>query len=62
MSPSTAIVLLSGGIDSAACAHLLKAQEMKVEGIFSIMDNPPLGASKSPREQSQTTSTSRSLC
>jgi 7-cyano-7-deazaguanine synthase len=34
MSCCKAIVLLSGGIDSAACVHLLLAQGMTVEGVF----------------------------
>lgn len=34
MSPIQASVLLSGGIDSAACAHFLKSQGMAVEGLF----------------------------
>jgi hypothetical protein len=46
MSQPHAIVLLSGGIDSAACAHLLKAQGMTVEGIFFDYGQP-----SAPREQ-----------
>lgn len=34
MKPITATVLLSGGIDSAACAHFLAAQGYRVTGIF----------------------------
>lgn len=30
----TALVLLSGGLDSAVCAHLLQQQGLKVEGLF----------------------------
>jgi 7-cyano-7-deazaguanine synthase len=40
MPPPQAIVLLSGGIDSAACAHLLKAQGMTVEGVFLDYGQP----------------------
>jgi 7-cyano-7-deazaguanine synthase len=40
MSHSRAIVLLSGGIDSAACAHLLKSQGMTVEGMFFDYGQP----------------------
>jgi 7-cyano-7-deazaguanine synthase len=32
--PLTATVLMSGGIDSAACAHRLLAQGLRVEGLF----------------------------
>ncbi len=32
--PLTATVLMSGGIDSAACAHRLLAQGLHVEGLF----------------------------
>jgi 7-cyano-7-deazaguanine synthase len=34
MPSSQATVLLSGGIDSAACAYLLKSQGLSVEGLF----------------------------
>jgi 7-cyano-7-deazaguanine synthase len=40
MSQSQALVLLSGGIDSTACAHLLQAQGMTVEGIFFDYGQP----------------------
>lgn len=33
-SPRQAAVLLSGGLDSAACVHLLKAQGHAVRGVF----------------------------
>jgi 7-cyano-7-deazaguanine synthase len=33
-SSLTATVLMSGGIDSAACAHLLRSQGMAVDGLF----------------------------
>jgi 7-cyano-7-deazaguanine synthase len=46
MSHPQAIVLLSGGIDSAACAHFLKTQGMTVEGIFFDYGQPA-----APREQ-----------
>src|ERR1700741_3559916 len=30
----TALILLSGGVDSIACAHLLRAQGFEVNGLF----------------------------
>jgi 7-cyano-7-deazaguanine synthase len=35
-----AIVLLSGGVDSAACAHLLKTQGFSVTGVFVDFGQP----------------------
>jgi 7-cyano-7-deazaguanine synthase len=40
MPHSRAMVLLSGGIDSSACAHLLKGQGLTVEGIFFDYGQP----------------------
>lgn len=34
MNPDDAIILMSGGIDSYACAHLLQQQGFRVKGIF----------------------------
>jgi 7-cyano-7-deazaguanine synthase len=34
MSINEAVVLMSGGIDSYACAHLLRSQGFHVEGVF----------------------------
>jgi 7-cyano-7-deazaguanine synthase len=39
-SAKTATVLLSGGIDSAACAHLLREQNFEVEGLFIDFGQP----------------------
>jgi 7-cyano-7-deazaguanine synthase in queuosine biosynthesis len=61
MSHPQAIVLLSGGIDSAACVHLLKAQGMPVEGIFFDYDKSRHRESKPRRKQSENISTLHSL-
>jgi 7-cyano-7-deazaguanine synthase len=34
MSANDAVVLMSGGIDSYACAHLLQQQGLRVQGLF----------------------------
>ena len=46
MEKVAALMLLSGGIDSAACAHLLKSQGHHVEGLFLDYGQGPVNREK----------------
>lgn len=53
---ATALVLLSGGLDSAACAYLLKQQGLSVSGLFV-----DFGQAAAPREREASTAIAKAL-